>query len=97
MFYRKILLGVQQLCSTPCLVYRKTRLCGDEAIFFVQKEAFKLEKVLCLFCLFFGGFYVLKVGLGEKQHSYPALAVGLVCLSAGFWYNGRERYPVSFD
>lgn len=53
MFYRKILLGVQQLCSTPYLVYRKTRLCGDEAIFFVQKEAFKLEKVLCLFfCLF---------------------------------------------
>lgn len=90
MFYRKILLGVQQLCSTPCLVYRKTRLCGDEAIFFCPKRGLQIRKNLVPFffvCLFFGRFYILEVGLVEKLHSYPALAVGLVCVCAVFWYH----------
>lgn len=58
---------------------------------FVQKEALKLKRILCCSppppSFFFpGGFYVLKIGVGEKLHSCPALAVGPVCLSAVFWY-----------
>lgn len=64
MFYRKILLEVPRLCSTLCLVQRKKRLCGDEAIFFVQKEALKLERVLCFFIFLFPtvGFMYFKLG-----------------------------------
>lgn len=89
MFCRKILLGVQQLCSTPCLVGMKTRLHGDEAIFLSKRRPSKLRgsqmgKSLefsssssFFFCM--GRFMCLKGGVGKKSHSCLALAVGAAC------------------
>lgn len=96
MFYRKILLGMQPLCSAPCLVLQKTRLCGDEALFFLSKKRPSNQSlVLPCLCVRFSGFCVLQIGIGEKLHACPPLAMGPVCVKC--WFYQSERYSVSFD